>query len=297
MPELPEVETVRRGLATFLDGARVLDVAVYHPRAVRPATESTEELGSSFTEALVGAQFFTPQRRGKFLWIPLVPNRGQPKQALLAHLGMSGQLLIHTDPNPPIHPHLRARLTLGAAGGTHTLDFRDQRMFGYLALVTLGASGVPEAIGHIALDLLDPALAAGTVGRQELVAQIVRRSSAIKAVLLNQGVVSGIGNIYADEALWAARIHPATTARALTRRQVEILLDAAETVLRAALAAGGTSFDALYLDARGEPGWFAVQLNVYARSELPCQRCGHPIAKTKLAGRGTHFCPACQPAC
>jgi formamidopyrimidine-DNA glycosylase len=201
----------------------------------------------------------------------------------------------------------RLHLT-GAPGGATTLDFVDQRTFGYVAVVRLvptpdgrpGGHGaadpaVPVFAAHVARDLLDPAVAHATPGRAALVAAIRRRRTGVKRALLDQGVVSGIGNIYADEALWRAGLHYARATDRLRPSDVERLLSAAEAVMREALAAGGTSFDALYVDVEGESGYFARALAAYGRAGEPCPRCATPIRRDTFMNRGAHWCPRCQP--
>ena len=301
MPELPEVETVRDGLARHVVGARVREVEVLRDYSVRRHDGGP----SSFASALEGATLVAAVRRGKYLWLPL----GVGDTALLAHLGMSGQLLVRDGRDPWAHPHLRVRLHLDDAptGGT-ALDFVDQRTFGHLAVVGLeptpdgepgglgtDAPAVPSPVAHIARDLLDPAVAPGTPGRASLVAAVRRRRTGIKRALLDQTLVSGVGNIYADEALWRARLHYARATDALRPVEVARVLDAAEDVMREALAVGGTSFDALYVNVNGESGYFARGLAVYGREGEPCPRCGTPIVRETFMNRSAHFCPRCQP--
>ncbi|MCL1899767.1 MAG: bifunctional DNA-formamidopyrimidine glycosylase/DNA-(apurinic or apyrimidinic site) lyase [Promicromonosporaceae bacterium] len=287
MPELPEVETVRRDLARHLVGARITGAEVWRERSIRQQPGGRAE----FLAEVSGQTIAAVSRRGKFLWLDF--GNGT---ALQAHLGMSGQLLVRAAPVE--HPHLRVRLWVtGAPDDTTALDFVDQRTFGHLLAVELVETEtgmVPASLSHIAPDALDLLLAAGTPARQAAVAAIGRRGTAIKALLLQQGLVSGIGNIYADEALWRARINPQAPASTLTEAQIEEALTAAATVMGESLAAGGTSFDELYVDALGRSGAFQHHLSVYGRAGEPCPRCGTPIAKVTLQGRGTHFCPACQ---
>ncbi|MDO5534889.1 MAG: bifunctional DNA-formamidopyrimidine glycosylase/DNA-(apurinic or apyrimidinic site) lyase [Propionibacteriaceae bacterium] len=276
MPELPEVEVVRRGLETAVIGRRIEAVSVLHPRPVRRHLAGPDD----FAATLAGRTFSSPRRRGKFLWLPLTDG-----DAVLAHLGMSGQFRLDA-PSAPLQRHARVVFTL--SDGVQ-LRFVDQRMFGGLSLSPGGAE-LPTEVAHIARDLFDPAL-----DRDALVARIGSRSSAIKRVLLNQTIVSGIGNIYADEALWAARIHGETTASALSASQVGEVLDAARSVMAEALAQGGTSFDALYVNVNGESGYFDRSLDAYGREGLPCGRCGTPIRREQFMNRSSFFCPSCQP--
>ena len=300
MPELPEVETVRDGLARLVVGARVTGVEVRRDYSVRRHDGGP----GSFASRLEGAVLAAAARRGKYLWLPTGSDA-----ALLAHLGMSGQLLVRDGRDPWEHPHLRVRLHLdGSPSGATALDFVDQRTFGHLAVVGLvsthdggpGGCGaerpaIPAPIAHIARDLLDPSLAPGTAGRAAVVAALRRRRTEVKRALLDQGLVSGIGNIYADEALWRAGLHYARATDALRPVQVTRLLDAAEAVMREALAAGGTSFDALYVDVNGESGYFARGLAAYGRAGEPCPRCGTPIRRDAFMNRSSFWCPRCQP--
>ncbi len=300
MPELPEVETVRDGLARHVVGARVGEVEVLRDYSVRHHDGGP----SSFAGAIEGATLTAAVRRGKYLWLPVSPGT-----ALLAHLGMSGQLLVRDGRDPWVHPHLRVRLHLsGAPTGASALDFVDQRTFGHLAVVALvptpddaaGGRGtdaplVPGPVAHIARDLLDPQVASGTPGRSALIAAVRRRRTGIKRALLDQSLVSGVGNIYADEALWRARLHYARATDALRPVEVARVLDAAEEVMREALAVGGTSFDALYVNVNGESGYFARGLAAYGREGEPCPRCGTPIARATFMNRSAHWCPRCQP--
>ncbi|MCL1871222.1 MAG: bifunctional DNA-formamidopyrimidine glycosylase/DNA-(apurinic or apyrimidinic site) lyase [Promicromonosporaceae bacterium] len=292
MPELPEVETVRDGLERLVVGARVRDVEVLRGYSVRRHDGGPE----SFADQLRGRTLTGAARRGKFLWLPL-----DDASALLAHLGMSGQLLVRDGADPWVHPHLRVRLHLDASpSGATALDFVDQRTFGYLAVADLlptpDGDDVPAPVAHVARDLLDPLLAPGTPGRAAVVAAVRRRRTGIKRALLDQTVVSGVGNIYADEALWHARLHHARATDRLRPVEVARLLDAAEAVMREALAVGGTSFDALYVNVNGESGYFSRGLEVYGREGEPCRRCGTPIRRSPFMNRSAYWCPVCQPA-
>ena len=362
MPELPEVEAVRAGLARHVLGRRVERVEVFDARPLRRQAGGP----GAFVRGLEGRVLMAAVRRGKFLWLPLDDGA-----ALVAHLGMSGQLLVRTaapagavtgppgaDPSgidpagagargdgggspdtdlptpddapPPdltaaraptlvrdlsLRPrHLRVRLHLGprpgdpgdsatgADGPVAALDLVDQRMLGGLHLAPLvptadGAPGgrgdeaplLPAGAAHIARDLLDPHLdEAGVVGRM--------RSSrrAVKTLLLDQGIVSGIGNIYADEGLWAARVHGLRRGEELGPRVTARILRETAGVMRRALEVGGTSFDALYVDVEGAAGFFARRLAVYGRAGLPCRRCGTPLRSEAIGGRSHAFCPRCQ---
>jgi formamidopyrimidine-DNA glycosylase len=219
------------------------------------------------------------RRRGKYLWLPAGDD------ALLAHLGMSGQLLIG-NPERPLSPHVRACFTF--ADGGPDLRFTDQRTFGHLCFVPGGAE-LPAPIAHIAPDPLEPAFDAPV-----LAAALRRRSSGIKRALLDQSLVSGVGNIYADEALWRARIHGARPAATLKPAEVSRLLEAVREVLQDALAAGGTSFDSLYVNVNGQSGYFGRSLAVYGREGEPCPRCGTPVRRDPFMNRSAYSCPSCQ---
>ncbi len=294
MPELPEVEVVRAGLAPAVTGARLAGVTVLDDRAL------TRHPGdaASFESALTGRSVTGAARRGKFLWLPLDGD----EEAVVAHLGMSGQMLLRP-PGAPAERHERVRIDLEhPEHGELAVVFADQRTFGSLALDRLeptpdhapggwgtDAATVPSQVSHIARDPLDPAF------RDDLFrAALGRKASAVKRVLLDQTVLSGVGNIYADEALWAARIHPETPAAALSTRAVRTLLTEIRAVLEKALAEGGTSFDAQYVNVNGQAGYFAHSLNAYGRTGQPCPRCGAPIVRVSFTNRSSHFCPKCQ---
>jgi len=296
MPELPEVESVRLGLAQHTVGATIAAAQIFRDSCVRRTAGGAPE----FVAAVVGSRVEAVVRRGKFLWL-LLESSGD-EFALSAHLGMSGQFRVADVPAPEPHSHCRARLTLAAPTGPLTLDFLDQRTFGYLhaeplALTADGLAGglgsgapvVPASVTHIGRDALDPALR-----RSVVLAQWRRGVRGIKQVLLDQTLVSGIGNIYADEALWRARVHPATPASGLSGRAAGALLDATQLVMAEALAAGGTSFDALYVNVNGESGYFDRSLNAYGRGGQPCPRCGRPLTRAVMGGRSTHWCERCQ---
>ncbi|MDO5646057.1 MAG: bifunctional DNA-formamidopyrimidine glycosylase/DNA-(apurinic or apyrimidinic site) lyase [Dermabacter sp.] len=321
MPELPEVEVVRRGLAGHMLGARLTSVEVLDPRALKRHALGPDH----FRDALLGRTVTEVARRGKFLWM----NFADGGDALVVHLGMSGQLRVygpergeesdssgvfgaavpsapgagaraaHEGPASDPLRHLRLRMRL--ADGTR-LHFLDQRLFGGMHLAPLvdtpdalpaGMGSVapllPATASHIARDLLDPHL-----DRAAVSARIRRRHAPIKNLILAQDVVSGIGNIYADEALWAARVHYQSPGSDLSARRVSTLLDAASSVMQRALAVGGTSFDALYVNVDGRSGYFARSLSAYGQEGEPCERCGRPIKRAKFMNRSSYFCPRCQ---
>ncbi|MEI5101342.1 bifunctional DNA-formamidopyrimidine glycosylase/DNA-(apurinic or apyrimidinic site) lyase [Streptomyces sp. PmtG] len=279
MPELPEVEVVRRGLARWVAERTVADVEVLHPRAVRRHLAGPDD----FTHRLKGHRFGEPSRRGKYLWLP-VEDTGS---AVLAHLGMSGQLLVKTQ-QAPDEKHLRIRVRFGDALGTE-LRFVDQRTFGGLSVHDTTPDGLPEVIGHIARDPLDERF------DPEAFHQALRRSrSTIKRALLNQSLISGVGNIYADEALWRARLHYERPTATFTRPRTMELLGHVRDVMNAALAVGGTSFDSLYVNVNGESGYFDRSLDAYGREGEPCRRCGTPVRRRPWMNRSSYFCPRCQ---
>jgi formamidopyrimidine-DNA glycosylase len=276
VPELPEVETVRAGLERHVVGRTVATATVLNPRAVRRDPAGPE----GFAAVMAGRPLRSAQRRGKYLWLALDAD-----EALLAHLGMSGQLLVG-DPERPLSPHVRARFTF--TDGGPDLRFTDQRTFGHLMMCAL--DGVPEPIAHIAPDPLEPAFDSGAFA-----ARLTRRRTGIKRALLDQSLISGIGNIYADEALWRARLHWARPTETLRRGEVSRLLEAVRDVLTEALKAGGTSFDALYVNVNGESGYFDRSLNAYGREGEPCDRCVAPIRRDTFMNRSAYSCPRCQP--
>jgi formamidopyrimidine-DNA glycosylase len=363
VPELPEVESVRRGLKSWVTGRTVESAEVLHPRAIRRHPAGPDD----FAARLAGRRLLPPRRRGKYLWIPLedpsssstsVITRSMDEgsrepgggEALLAHLGMSGQLLVG-EPDQPFEKHLRVRITFTDGGSD--LRFVDQRTFGHLmvddlvadafartaptpagrafaatgpartlagtvsaaavtapraagpastpagravasaeagAAARVAEGGVPQAIAHIAPDPLEDAF------DEELFFQALhRRHTGIKRALLDQSLISGVGNIYADEALWRSRLHWARPTETLTRGEAARVLAAAREVMEAALHVGGTSFDSLYVDVNGESGYFGRSLNAYGRRDEPCERCGTPIRRDVFMNRSSYSCPTCQP--
>ncbi len=276
MPELPEVETVRRGLERHVVGRDIDTVRVLHPRAVRRHAAGPAD----FESALAGRRLETARRRGKYLWMSV------GEDALLAHLGMSGQLLV-VEPERPLSPHVRIWFTFRDSGPD--LRFTDQRTFGHMCVARDGAQ-LPVPIAHIAPDPLEPAFDSAA-----LVRRLRGRRTGVKRALLDQSLVSGIGNIYADEALWRARLHWARPAETLTGPEVSRLLEAVREVFAEALAAGGTSFDSLYVNVNGESGYFDRSLAVYGREGDPCRTCGTPIRRDPFMNRSAYSCPRCQP--
>lgn len=293
MPELPEVEVVRRGLDAHVVGRTVTDVAVLHPRPVRRHLAGPLD----FAGRLAGARVDAAVRRGKYLWLQLDTG-----DALSAHLGMSGQMLVQ-DPAAEAERHLRVRLDLD--DGTQ-LRFVDQRMFGGLLVVPLvpspdglpagtSADGpsaplLPPEVAHVARDPLDPYL-----DLERLVERVRARRTGVKRALLDQTLLSGVGNIYADEALWRSRLHGARPTDAMTRPAVRRLVADVADVMRDALAQGGTSFDALYVNVNGASGYFDRSLAVYGQAGRPCPRCGTAVVREAFMNRSSHRCPRCQP--
>ena len=296
MPELPEVEVVRRGLER-LAGQTVSAVEVLTARSVRRHLAGPAD----FATRLAGRRLGAARRRGKYLWLPLddADDAGADDDSadvLLGHLGMSGQFLVVPAPSPA-EPHLRVRLGLEPASAGPRLDLRfvDQRTFGGLAITTVAPSVhdgtvVPEPITHLGVDPLEP-----TFDPERLRERLHRRRTGVKRALLDQTLVSGVGNIYADEALWRARLHYARPTETLRRPEVERLLAAVRSVLQDALGQGGTSFDSLYVDVDGQAGYFDRALAVYGREDQPCPRCGTPIRRHRFMNRSSYVCPRCQP--
>lgn len=331
MPELPEVEIVRLGLAPHIVGATFTSVDVLDERILRRhgAPMAPHPSGSELARRLEGRRIVAVQRRGKFLWMPLVTDVSAPQppgEALTAHLGMSGRLLLREPGMPPqwpapptpsdppsrlrkeahrgkpsrvalaplTDPHVRTRLELVRSDGRPIeLSFVDQRIFGRLAVEALSEDGggrpVPGSVAAIAPDLLEPAF------DEDAVVDRMRESRAtVKALLLDQGLISGVGNIYADEALWRARIYWARAGCGIAARALRRLLAAVREVFAESLAQGGTTFDSLYVNVNGESGHFSHSLNVYGRAGKPCPRCGTLIRRERFGSRSSYCCPHCQ---
>ncbi|WP_255955467.1 Fpg/Nei family DNA glycosylase [Streptomyces odontomachi] len=325
MPELPEVEVVRRGLERWVAHRTVADAEVLHPRAIRRHLPGADD----FTHRLEGHRIGTPMRRGKYLWLPLEDS----PFAVLAHLGMSGQLLVKSH-DVPDEKHLRIRIrftdtetpyipaageTPSAASGTEARDgasvsappgaasplqaptataattagtelrFVDQRTFGGLSLHETTPDGLPDVIAHIARDPLDPLFDDDAFHRA-----LRGRRSTIKRALLDQSLISGVGNIYADEALWRSRLHFERPTETFTRPRTAELLGHVRDVMNAALDVGGTSFDSLYVHVNGESGYFDRSLDAYGREAEPCRRCATPMRRSPWMNRSSYFCPRCQ---
>jgi formamidopyrimidine-DNA glycosylase len=291
MPELPEVETVRAGLAAHINDAVIGEVEVLRTRSIRQHVFGEQD----FRQRLRGKKIANVSRRGKFLWMPLQDVETsidfKADEALVVHLGMSGQVLLV---EPASDPEKQLRVRLELIGAPFEIRFVDQRMFGGLhidQLITVDHEPrVPQSVAHIARDALDPLLDVDAV-----VASIRRRTAGIKSLLLNQEIMSGIGNIYADEALWRSKLHYATPGLRLGAARLRQLVAHSQEIMRAATEAGGTSFDDLYVNVNGESGWFDVTLAAYGQEGLPCPRCGRPIVREAWSNRSSHRCPRCQP--
>ena len=296
MPELPEVEVVRAGLAPAVTGATIEHVEVLDSRSLRRHEGPAED----FVGRVTGAVFAEPRRRGKFIWIPVTPPPPpvetapvETSEAIVLHLGMSGQVLLR-DRDAPIDRLTRVVLEVRhPEHGLLRVDFVDQRIFGSLALDELrddGAGGlVPGQVAHIARDPLDPLF-----DDRAFLRRLRAKDTTVKRALLDQTLISGVGNIYADEALWAARIHYDQPTRGLSAARAATLLAEVRLVLGKALAEGGTSFDAQYVNVNGASGYFSHSLNAYGRQGEPCPRCGRPLVRESFMNRGSHFCPFCQ---
>lgn len=317
MPELPEVEVVRAGLAPAVTGALVVAVEVLDERSLK----RHDPAFGAFEAQLAGARIAAAVRRGKFLWLPIEPAAAPrtaapeaspyaspPRRALVAHLGMSGQVLLRTPDHPGDDRHAKIRIHLEhPVHGELRVDFVDQRIFGSMAVDRMAptvdgavagfsadvtgdwAGEIPSQVAHIARDPLDPAF-----DESRFLDALGRRASGVKRALLDQTLVSGIGNIYADESLWAVRVHGEQPGASLSRRRARELLEAVRQVLQKALAEGGTSFDAQYVNVNGALGYFAHSLNAYGQEGRPCPRCGTAMVREPFLNRSSHFCPRCQ---
>ena len=279
MPELPEVEVVRRGLERWVSGRTIAEVEVLHPRAVRRHPAG----GEDFAARLKGHGVGVAARRGKYLWLPLADT----DSSILGHLGMSGQLLVQSH-EAAAEKHLRIRIRFDDALGTE-LRFVDQRTFGGLSLHDSTPDGLPDVIAHIARDPLDPLF-----DEAAFHTALRLRRTTIKRALLDQSLISGVGNIYADEALWRAKLHYERPTATLTRPRSAELLGHVREVMTAALDVGGTSFDSLYVNVNGESGYFDRVLDAYGREGEPCGRCGTPMRRRPWMNRSSYFCPRCQ---
>ena len=283
MPELPEVEVVRAGLEPALVGARIDTVLVLDPRSLK----RHDARRGDFVGMLEGVTVLSAQRRGKFMWFPLDSG-----DALVTHLGMSGQVLLR-DLDAPEDRHLRIQYTIThPRHGQLLVNFVDQRIFGSMAvdeLVEQPSGFVPSQAAHIALDPLNEFF-----DDDAFITRLRKKSTGVKRALLDQTLISGVGNIYADEALWAAKIHGEKSADSLSNAKARELLESVRAILHKALAEGGTSFDEQYVNVNGESGYFSHSLNAYGQQGKPCPRCGTPIRRVTFMNRGSHFCPKCQ---
>lgn len=286
MPELPEVEVVRAGLAPATDGAVVTSVVVLDERSLRRHPGPAED----FVDRLTGRTLSVPQRRGKYLWVPL----DGANEALVIHLGMSGQVLLRAPGVDDARTRVRLELEHPDHGAVR-LNFVDQRIFGSMCIDALVHAAdhpdqlVPSQVSHIARDPVDERFDDAL-----FLSRLSAKNTTIKRALLDQTLISGIGNIYADEALWAARVHYEQPTSTLSRPRARALLAEVRAVIAKALAEGGTSFDTQYLNVNGESGYFAHSLNVYGQQGRPCPRCGRPIVRESFMNRGSHLCPGCQ---
>ena len=275
MPELPEVETVRLGLSHLLTGFTFRSAQDLHPRVLKATSLSP-------LSGVIGSRITSINRRGKFLWFELDRDF-----ALVAHLGMSGQFLV-SQKDRPAPGHIRAHFRLSRGFNKREVVFNDRRTFGWLSVEQL-TNGIPQSALHIAVDPFD-----ALFDRTAVITRMKARKAEIKSVILNQEIMSGVGNIYADESLWRARIHPETPACDLSIRKIGALVDAATSVMAEAIEAGGTSFDALYINVNGESGYFKMSLAAYGQEHQPCPRCGREILRIAFTSRSSHFCPNCQ---
>ena len=301
MPELPEVETVRAGLAASIAGATITDLKIHDARSLKRHLSGPKD----FRKKLVGTKVLDVVRRGKFLWLPLDSGA----TALVGHLGMSGQMLIRT-PEYPADNLNRVTIEFETSKGKPLeLRFVDQRIFGSLAIDDLvetrdGGTGgfsagknrskswqnlIPVSAAHIARDPLDEAF-----DQDAVVSKMRGKKSGIKRVILDQNLVSGIGNIYADESLWLAKLHFDRSSDGISKAKLTELMEISKQVLAAAVKQGGTSFDEQYKNVNGESGYFSQQLYAYGQTDRPCARCQTPIRRQTWANRGSHFCPRCQ---
>jgi formamidopyrimidine-DNA glycosylase len=272
------VEVVRRGLEEHVAGRRIVRTRISGVRVARRHVAGPEDLAARLSDVTVTAA----RRRGKYLWLEL-----DGEDALIVHLGMSGQMLVEPA-DAPLEKHCHARFDFDDDGPQ--LRFVDQRTFGGLALSPLPEGGIPESVAHIAPDPFED-----VYDQRAVVRAMKRRDSAVKRALLDQTLVSGIGNIYADEALWRAGVHGERLCSALTKPTLHRILDHAREVMSEALGQGGTSFDALYVNVNGASGYFDRSLHAYGREGTPCDRCGAPMRRESFMNRSSYSCPVCQP--
>jgi len=290
VPELPEVEVVRSGLEPAVTGATVTSITVFDERSLRRHDGPSED----FIERLEGRTMLTPQRRGKFLWIPLSYDANGEPEALVTHLGMSGQVLVRDRTTDDALTRIRMEIH-SPDHDPLRLNFVDQRIFGSMAIDKLVATTdhpdqlVPSQVAHIARDPIDEHF-----DDDRFLSRLAAKNTTIKRAILDQTLVSGIGNIYADESLWGARVHYDQPTQTLSKSRAKNLLAEVRAVLHQALAEGGTSFDAQYLNVNGQSGYFAHSLKAYGQQGKPCARCGRLLVRESFMNRGSHFCAHCQ---
>ena len=314
MPELPEVETVRSGLAPSMTGATINRIEIFDERSLKRHAGGSAD----FVANLTGRRVLGVVRRGKFLWMPLEARKGDlgfdtpegaKPLALVGHLGMSGQMLLR-NPGHPEDKLTRVKIHVTEQDGT-AAEFRfvDQRLFGSLAIDVLiptsdGRPGgfsagvgagqwwenlIPESAAHISRDPLDP-----DFPEKAVLTKLRTKNTGIKRALLDQGLLSGIGNIYADETLWATKLHYDQPANTISAVKASEIIETVRAILERAVSVGGTSFDEQYKNVNGESGYFEISLNAYGRKGTPCNRCGTEMVREEWANRGSHFCPKCQ---
>jgi formamidopyrimidine-DNA glycosylase len=290
VPELPEVEVVRAGLEPAVTGATVTSITVFDERSLRRHAGPSED----FVDRLEGRTMLAPRRRGKFMWIPLAHDADGEPEALVTHLGMSGQVLLRDRTTDDALTRIRLELSHPDHEPLR-LNFVDQRIFGSMSVDRLVPTKdrpgelVPSQVAHIARDPMDEHF-----DDNAFLARLARKNTTIKRAMLDQGLISGIGNIYADESLWGARVHYDQPTASLSRSRAKSLLAEVRAVLAQALAEGGTSFDTQYLNVNGQSGYFAHSLKAYGQQGKPCARCGRLIVRETFMNRGSHFCAHCQ---
>ena len=281
---------VRAGLEPAVTGSSVASVTVFDERSLRRHDGPAED----FVDRLAGRTILSAERRGKFLWLPLSTATPGEREALVVHLGMSGQVLLRDRATDDKLTRIRLEIEHPDLGPLR-LNFVDQRIFGSMAIDRLIETTdarddlVPTQVAHIARDPLDLRF-----DDRLFLARLARRTTGVKRALLDQTLLSGVGNIYADEALWAARVHYDQPTSTLSRARAKLLLAEVRLVLAKALGEGGTSFDAQYVNVNGASGYFSHSLNAYGQQGKPCPRCGRPIVRESFMNRGSHFCPFCQ---
>jgi formamidopyrimidine-DNA glycosylase len=282
MPELPEVETVRRGLDKY-----TLDRAITGTQVLLPRTIAHPDTPEEFSFGLQHTKIQTWHRRGKYLYAKLAtPDTQQPAGWLGVHLRMTGQLL-WVESSTEVHKHTRVRLFLGK---DWEIRFVDQRTFGQMWWIppSKQPGQVMTGMEKLGPEPFDPGFSI-----EYFAAKLQKSSRNIKTVILDQNLVAGLGNIYADEALFMSKIHPETPANQLALSQIELLRESAINVLQASIDSGGTTFSN-YLSVEGTNGNYGGMAWVYNRTNQPCRVCQTPISKMRLGGRGTHYCPQCQ---